>query len=421
VKIVRVETLQTPTYPNLVWLQLHTDEGLVGLGETFYGASAVAGYIHETAAPYLIGKDPREVARHVHALGQGMQLRAMGAEARGLSAIDVALWDLFGQSVGLPIYRLLGGPVRERIRIYNTCAGYGYNIYKSHRPGGAFAEAWGIGEHQGPYEDLLKWQRQDRAGELAQELLEMGITAMKIWPFDEFADLTNGQHITPEHIERGLRPFQQIRQAVGKRMEIAVELHSRWNLPAAVRIAEALEEIEPLWYEDPIRMDNPAALAQFARSTRVPTTASETLMHRAAFRGMLEVEAIGVVMFDTGWVGGISEGLAIARLAETYHRPFAPHDCTGPVTYTAGTHLCLALPNAMIQEGVRAYYGRDGWYHDVVTDLPRIEQGFVAAPEAPGLGIRLLPDFPTRSDVQVRRSGQEVATPSAAPAATRRG
>src|SRR5213076_3136913 len=114
-------TLQTPTYPNVLWLQLHTDEGLVGLGETFHGADAVAGYIHQAAAPYLLG-----------------------AEARGLSAIDVALWDLFGQSVGLPIYRLLGGPVRDRIRLYNTCAGYGYNIYRAHQPCGAFSESWGI-------------------------------------------------------------------------------------------------------------------------------------------------------------------------------------------------------------------------------------------------------------------------------------
>ena len=401
-KITRLETLQTPTYPNLLWLQLHTDEGLVGLGETFHGADAVAGYLHQVAAPYLLGKDPREVARHAYALSQGMALRAIGAETRGLSAVDVALWDLFGQSVGLPIHRCLGGPVRERIRIYNTCAGYGYNIYKAHHPGDSFAQSWGIGEHEGPYEDLLKWQERDQAGQLARELLEMGITAMKIWPFDQFADATNGQHITPQQIEQGVQPFRQIREAVGMQMEIAVELHSRWNLQCAIRIAEALEEIRPLWYEDPIRMDNPEALAQFARSTRVPTTASETLANRAAFRQLLEHDAVGIVMLDTGWVGGISEAHAIGQLAEVYQRPFAPHDCTGPVTYTAGTHLCLSLPNAMIQEGVRAYYGRGGWYQDVVTALPKVDHGFVSAPDGPGLGIQLQPGFLKRPDVEVR-------------------
>jgi L-alanine-DL-glutamate epimerase-like enolase superfamily enzyme len=401
VKITRVETLQTPTYPNLLWLQLHTDEGLIGLGETFFAADAVAGYIQQVAAPYLLGKDPREVARHAYALGQGMAFRAIGAEARGLSAIDVALWDLLGQSVGLPIYRLLGGPVRERIRIYNTCAGYGYNIFKAHRPGGSFSESWGMGEHEGPYEDLLKWQARGQAGQLARELLDTGITAMKIWPFDQFADETNGQHITPQQIEEGVKPFRQIREAVGMQVEIAVELHSRWNLQCAIRIAEALEEIRPLWYEDPIKMDNPDALAQFAHSTRVPTTASETMTNRAAFRQMLDRDAIGIVMFDTGWVGGISEGHAIGRMAETYHRPFAPHDCTGPVTYVAGSHLCQSLPNAMIQEGVRAYY-TGGWYEQVVTTLPSVADGFVSAPDGPGLGTRLQPEFLQRPDVTVR-------------------
>jgi galactonate dehydratase len=400
-RITRVETLQTPTYPNLLWLQLHTDEGLIGLGETFFGADSAAGYIHQQAAPYLIGKDPREVARHVYALGQGMAFRAIGAEARGLSAVDVALWDLFGQSVNLPIYRCLGGPVRDSIRIYNTCAGYGYNIYKAHRPGGSFAESWGMGEHEGPYEDLLKWQERGQAGQLARELLDMDITAMKIWPFDQFADATNGQHITPLQIEQAVKPFREIRDAVGMRMEIAVELHSRWNLPCAIRIAEALEEIKPLWYEDPIKMDNPEALAQFAHSTRVPTTASETMTNRAAFRQMLDHDAIGIVMLDTGWVGGISEGHAIGKMAETYHRPFAPHDCTGPVTYIAGTHLCQSLPNAMIQEGVRAYY-KGGWYADVVTTLPGITNGFVSAPDGPGLGTRLQPEFLKRPDVVTR-------------------
>jgi galactonate dehydratase len=400
-QITRVETLHSPTYPNVVWLQLYTDDGATGLGETFYGAAAVAGYLHDTAAPYLLGQDPRAIARHVDALGQGMAFRAMGAEARALSAIDVALWDLFGQSVGLPIYRCLGGPVRERIRLYNTCAGYGYNVYRSHRPGESFAQSWGVGEHEGPYEDLRKWLELDQAGQLARELLQMGITAMKIWPFDQFADASNGQHITPAQLEAGLQPFRAIRDAVGMQMEIAVELHSRWNLPSAIRIAQALEEIRPLWFEDPIRMDNPQALAQFARCTRVPTTASETMTHRAAFRTMLERDAIGIVMLDTGWVGGITEGHAIGRLAETYQRPFAPHDCTGPVTYTAGTHLCLALPNAMIQEGVRAYY-RGGWYEDVVTALPVVADGFVRPPDAPGLGIALRPELRARADMTVR-------------------
>lgn len=401
-KVTRIDTIESVTYPNLFWLQIHTDDGLVGLGETFFGPAPVAAYIHQTVAPYLLGQDPRPIEKHWHTLGSGTTHRAMGAEARGLSAVDIALWDLFGQSVGLPIYQCLGGPVRDRIRIYNTCAGYGYNIFTSAKPGSRFAASWGLGEHQGPYEDLVKWQNEDRAGELAQELLDMGITAMKIWPFDQFADETGGQHITSTQIEQGLKPFCQIRDAVGMRMEIAVELHSRWNLPSAVSIAAALEEIRPMWYEDPIRMDNADALAELAGKTRVPITASETLTSRYAFRELLEKKAVGIVMLDPGWVGGLSEAKRIATLAAAYHRPVAPHDCTGPVVYSAGTHLCLATPNAMIQEGVRAYY--HGWYQDVLTELPHAENGSVAAPSGPGLGTCLQPDFLKREGVKVQTS-----------------
>jgi L-alanine-DL-glutamate epimerase-like enolase superfamily enzyme len=399
-RITRFETITTATYPNLLWLHLYTDDGLVGLGETFFGPSAVEAYIHETAAPYLLGKDPRAVELHYATLSASTRNRSMGAESRGLSAVDIALWDLYGQSVGLPIYACLGGPVRDRIRIYNTCAGYGYNIYKAAGAGGAFSQSWGMGEYQGPYEDLIAWQEQGRAADVATSLLDMGITAMKIWPFDQFADATNGQHITPGQIDEAMKPFHQIRDAVGMQMEVAIELHSRWNLQSAIRIAEALEEIRPLWYEDPIRMDNVDALAEFARSTRVPITASETLTSRYAFRELLEKRAVGIVMLDPGWVGGISEARKIAALAETFHRPVAPHDCTGPVVYIAGTHFCLATPNAMIQEGVRAYY--HGWYQDVISELPHIENGMVAAPSGPGLGARLSPVFLARPDV-VRR------------------
>jgi L-alanine-DL-glutamate epimerase-like enolase superfamily enzyme len=185
-------------------------------------------------------------------------------------------------------------------------------------------------------------------------------------------------------------------------MEIAVELHSRWNLPAVLRIVEALDELRPMWYEDPIRMDNADALAELAAKTRVPITASETLTSRYSFRELLERRAVGIVMLDPGWVGGLSEARRIATMAEAYHRPVAPHDCTGPVVYTAGVHFCLATPNAMIQEGVRAYY--NGWYRDVLTELPRVEMGRVAAPSGPGLGTRLQDGFVGRPGVTVRAS-----------------
>jgi L-alanine-DL-glutamate epimerase-like enolase superfamily enzyme len=155
-----------------------------------------------------------------------------------------------------------------------------------------------------------------------------------------------------------------------------------------------------MWFEDPIRMDDPEALAEFAGTTRIPTTASETLTGRPAFRDLLARRAVGIVMLDPGWAGGLSEARHIAGMAAAYQRPVAPHDCTGPVVYIAGTHFCLAVPNAMIQEGVRAYYL--GWYRDVLTDLPRVDNGYVVPPGGPGLGTRLQPDFARRPGVVVR-------------------
>ena len=224
-KVTGIDTVEAEHHENLLWVQVHTDEGLVGLGETFRNVGSVADYIHHTVAPYLIGQDPLAIQRHFAVLNQGMSTRTIGSEMRALSAIDIALWDLFGQSVDLPIHRCLGGPVRDNIRIYNTCAGSGYNSGKAAAPGQPHTTAWGL-ERSGRFEDLRMWLLEGRAGELARSLLESGITAMKIWPFDQFADETGGEHITPWQLEQALQPYRDIRDAVGMEMEIAVELHS---------------------------------------------------------------------------------------------------------------------------------------------------------------------------------------------------
>ncbi len=397
-KINRIETITCSTYGDVIWVQVHTDEGLVGLGETWAGSDSVVGYIHQNIAPYLLGQDPLAIERHhkniIYNTLRGMAHRGSGAEMRGLSAIDIALWDIYGQSVGLPIYQCLGGPIRESIRLYNTCVG---------GPPGA---------KQKPYEsDYQAWQ-QGQAADLAQSLLEMGITAMKIWPFDQFSYTTEGslggrrtgENITAAQIEEGIKPFRQIREAVGMKMDIALEMHTMWNLPSAIRIAEAVDQFSPMWYEDPVHLEDAVALAEFAHRTRFPTTVSEYISTRYEFLEILIKDAVGVVMFDPGFIGGITEARRVANLAEAFHRPFAPHDCVGPVVFVVGVQLCVGLPNAMIQEGVRAHWVSGGWHHDVLTDVPVVERGFAKAPAGPGLGTRLLPDFASRPDVITRVS-----------------
>ncbi|MDX6752622.1 mandelate racemase/muconate lactonizing enzyme family protein [Geminicoccaceae bacterium 1502E] len=397
-KITAIDTIWVEEFPNLLWTQVHTDEGITGLGETFFGPRAAAAFIHESAAERLLGQNPLHIDRHSRNLLHNYYLgiSSSGAEVRGASALDIALWDIWGQATNQPIHQLLGGLARDKIRTYNTCAGYRYVRGSK----GQLTENWGLDGRQGPYEDLDAFLH--RADELAHSLLEQGITGMKIWPFDFAAERWGGLYISPEELETALEPFRKIRQAVGEKMDIMVEFHSLWNLPTAKRIFGALEEFSPFWYEDPIKMNNFDALAELAASTHVPITASETLATRPVFRDLMARQAVGVVMLDLAWVGGLSEARKIASMAEAHHLPVAPHDCTGPIVYTASCHLSLNATNGLIQESVRAFY--TGWYKELVTELPRMENGYILPMEGPGLGTRLLPDVLKRKDVQIETS-----------------
>jgi len=395
-----VETIRLEEFGNLIWVVIKTDEGLSGLGETFFGPRAVEAWIHETAAPLLLGEDPLRIT-YLHRKMQGYcGIRGSGAEMRGLSALDVALWDLWGKATDQPIYQLLGGRTRERVRTYNTCAGYQY--IRSNR--GQRSENWGTGSERGPYEDLDGFLTD--AGELAQSLLDQGITGMKIWPLDRYAEATGGLYISAPDLRNALEPFRKIRKAVGDKMDIMLECHSLWNLPTAVTISRAMEDFDLFWIEDPIRMDRLATIGEFKAQTRCPVTASETIAGRWGFSDLIEARAVDIVMLDIGWVGGITEAHAVAQLAHAHHLPFAPHDCTGPVIYTAATHMSVHEPNALIQESVRAFYN-GGWFNEVSTALPLMEDGYVRPPEGPGLGMELLPDISERHDAVIICTSEE--------------
>jgi L-alanine-DL-glutamate epimerase-like enolase superfamily enzyme len=399
-KITALETIQLGEFPNLLWVQVHTDEGLVGLGETFYAVQPAVAHIHETLAPYLLGKDPLTIDRHSrHMLSSYLGFKTVGAEMRASSAVDIALWDLWGRATNQSIYQLLGGACRDRVRAYNTCAGYQYVRAKPEQGTANFGMPTDSGKYA-PYEDLVGFMKY--ADELALSLLAEGYTGMKIWPFDEYAESSNGTYISTPDLKRAMRPFEKIRKAVGDKMDIHVEFHSLWNLPTAIRIAKALEPFDPFWYEDPIKMDNLDAIAEYAHRTNVWVTASETLGTRWAFRDLFEKRAVSVAMFDVGWTGGLTESKKIATMAEAYQLPVAPHDCTGPILLTASVHLSLNCPNTLVQEVVRAFY--TDWYGEIVTQLPPLKDGCISAPPGPGLGTQLQPGIVKRKDATVRVS-----------------
>lgn len=402
-KITAIETVRISQFPQLLWVQIHTDSELTGLGETFFSPTAVEAYLHDTVAHSLIGRDPLAIDAISRDLVPYIGFRSTGVEARAASAIDIALWDIWGKVAGQPVVQLLGGWTRPRIRTYNTCAGSNYMRRAETQSTGN----WGLQQQSASnqitgFDDLSDFLQ--RADDLAESLLAEGITAMKIWPFDVAAESNSGQHISASQLRGALEPFDKIRKRVGDKMDIMVEFHSMWNLLPAMTIAKALAPYNTYWHEDPIKMNSLASLKRYAEVSVAPICASETLASRWAFRDLLETGAAGIIMLDVGWCGGLSEARKIASMAEAWHLPVAPHDCTGPVVYTASTHLSLNAPNALIQESVRAFY--NGWYKDVVTALPQVSSGFVTVSDLPGLGCELLPGIDQHFEVQRRTTSK---------------
>lgn len=398
--IAAIETVRIGAYPNLLWVEVEDETGARGLGETFFGADAVEAAIHTEFAPKLIGAgsapEPARARLRPH-VGSA----APGAETRAASAIDIALWDLWGRRLDLPIHALLGGASRERIRCYNTCAGPHYIRAADGQNTANFGLRSDGRSDGGGYEDLQAFLTD--AGRLAESLLDEGVDAMKIWPFDAYAEASHGATITPAQLREGVEPFRKIRDAVGDRVQIMLELHALWTAPAARDIALAVAPFDVFWVEDPIPMDDFATLADLRRAIPQKITASETLTGRASFSALMGAGAVDVVMLDVAWCGGLTEAKAIASIAEARRLPIAPHDCTGPVVFAASCHLSVQAPNAMIQERVRALHA--GWYADVMDGLPVFEAGTVRPAEAAGHGVRFKADILTRPDLSRRRSG----------------
>ncbi|WP_226575745.1 mandelate racemase/muconate lactonizing enzyme family protein [Acuticoccus sediminis] len=384
-KITAVETLRLKRHATLIWVRLHTDEGLTGLGESWFGTAAIEADVHDRIAPAILGQDPSRI-EHLHAaMRPYVGFYGTSTEIRALSAADVALWDIAGKVSGRPLCDLLGGRTRDRVRLYNTCAGPDYVSQSSDVRPGNFGLG-GSGDTAGTrYEDLTGFM--ERPAEVAAELLDMGIGAMKIWPFDFAEGAADGVGISVADLKRGLKPFEEIRAAHGDRMRLKAELHGIWGLGAAKTICRALEPIGMDWVEDPIWMDRIQDLRELMEATAAPLAGGETLGGLGQIRELIELGGIATPIIDVTWGGGITFARKAAGLAEAAARPIAFHDCSGPVTLAVSTHLALAAPNIVEQEFTRAFYY--GWYHRLVTQLPPIENGMITVPDGPGLGLEL--------------------------------
>ena len=401
-RINAIETVQHESFANLLHVRIVTDDGLIGTGETFYGADAVAAQVHSVVVPQLLGQDPLRLTAHQAAMSGYVGYLGSGAETRARSAVDLALWDIRGQVAGLPIHDLIGGRTRDSIPVYNTCAGSQYV-----RSGGQSTRSWGLGRGDGTLEDLQRFLTD--AGGLAEELHAEGITGMKIWPFDPYAENSRGTRISNAELREGLRPVQAIRDAVGQDMRLMIELHALWSVPVARTIIAALAEYTPYWIEDPVRADVIGGLSAMADATSAAGTmlaAGETVSGLGQFLPLIDTPPHGgpvdVVTIDLTWCGGLSEAVSVASATAACGRLLAPHDCTGPVSLAAAVQLSVSAPTAVLQETVRA--ALRGWYADIVTELPPVVDGSISPCPGPGLGTQLQPDYLTSSGAHVRRS-----------------
>lgn len=396
-KITAVETLRIAERPNLVWVRLRTDEGITGLGESWFGSATVEADVHERIAPLLLGQDPGHIDALARRLRPYVGSFGSGAEMRACSAVDVALWDIAGKVAGKPIHGLLGGALRDCIAVYNTCAGPDYVSKTADVRPGNFGLP-GAGGRSCVFEDLDGFM--NRADEVAAELLEMGIHSMKIWPFDFVDGAADGLDISASEIATALGPFEKVRKAHGDGMRLKAELHGLWSLAAAKKIAAALEPIGMDWIEDPVWMDRLSQLGELSRSTPAPIAAGETLGGSGQIHELLKLGEVATAIVDVTWGGGITFARQAAALAQAAGKAIAFHDCSGPVTLASSTHLALACPNVVEQEITRAFY--HGWYHELVDTPPPLANGSIRPPPGPGLGLALLPELDQRADAICR-------------------
>ena len=378
-RINKVEAITHPDFPNLVHVRISTDAGIYGIGESYYFGKSVVAFIAEFAGPAILGLDPSEIEKIARKLTTYTGALSSGVETRARSAIDIALWDIAGKVANKPIYQLLGGSLRS-IPIYNTCAGSGY-MRKSDQS----SKSWGISEQDEQYEDLNAFLTD--AGILAKQLLVEGINGMKIWPFDTFAEKNDGAEISDEDLREALIPLQKIRDTVGNKIKIMLELHSLWSPTAAKKIFEATKEFDLTWIEDPIYPDLLDEYAQLRGKGYAPIANGETLASVSRVKALLEKDYIDVLTLDLGWCGGFTTGIEFSKLATNYNKQIAPHDCTGPIGLIAGTHLSTARENAVVQETVRA--SLRSWYPKMVKVLPSISDGMITLDNKPGLGTDL--------------------------------
>lgn len=342
---------------NWVFVKVSTDEGITGWGEASleWKTRGVVGCLQDLT-PFVLGEDPRRIQHIYQVLYRQAFFRPGVVGMSAVSGIEQACWDIFGKSVGLPVYRLLGGPVRDRIRMYDHLGG---------------------GEMQSLYLD----DQPEIMAARARRSVEEGFTAVKVLVVPRTAPLDGSGGL-----RHAARSMAAIREAVGEDVDVMVDLHGRTWPAMAIQYADALTPYSPWFLEEPVPPENVDAMAEVARAVRIPVATGERLVTRYAFRELLERRACAIIQPDICHCGGISEAVKIAAMAEAYYVSVAPHNPLGPVATAAALQFGFATPNFLIQEYIRADVP---WRDDVLVEPLSFERGYTYPTDRPGLGVEV--------------------------------
>jgi len=394
-KIIRLKTAVVEGNFDWTFVRIETDEGVTGLGECFFAPGLTSTL--RSLEPLLIGEDPRDI----HRLFRKLQLATSGAGSvagiiyNAISGIEAALWDVLGQSLDVPIYRLLGGKFRDTVRIYADCHGGEAlesldEVLRSRRPSWeAKAPAHRVRDYYGePGEESASTP--DEYRRRALEKRAEGFTALK---FDLDVPGTFGSD--PHNRVLGNRAIDHmggligaVHDAVGKDTDIAVDCHWRYNASDAIKVASALEPFRLMWLEDPVPPNNTAALKEVSSKVRVPIATGENLYLFEGFQEIIARHALSIVTPDLQKVGGLAVAQSIAQFADAHTMPVAPHNISSPVGTLAAAHFCAAIPNFLALE---FHASEVPFWSDLVEGCakPIIQNGFIRIPEKPGLGVKL--------------------------------
>lgn len=342
IKITKLETILVK--PRWLFLKIHTDAGIVGLGEPVVeGRALTCATAIKEIEPYLVGKDPRAVVHHWQAIYRHAFYRGGPILTSALSGIDQALWDIKGKAFGVPVYELLGGPTRNKLRVYAHV------------------------QREGTLEQSLK------------AAMAKGFTAFKTGP----AKRRPARYVeSPAEVKYAAEQFAEMRRIVGDNIDIGVDFHGAISPAHAKMLIKALEPYNPMFIEEPCQAQNHDVMAEIARGTHLPIATGERVFTKWGFREVLEKKAATILQPDMCHAGGITEVRLIAGMAEAYYASIAPHNPLGPISLAAGMHLAASIPNFLIQEQVSL---GEGYMKKPFT----VKEGYLELPTGPGLGVEL--------------------------------